>query len=292
MKKHKPLWLVLALVLAFVFLICLVILISQWNTRQTAEREYTVLTESAQESSESQQDTVTVPESAAAGTAEPAENDAFPENGTLSEQIAWYADTFGIEVPERSLDFEALQADTNADIYAWIYVPGTNIDYPVLQHPTDDTYYLNYNLDGSKGYPGCIYSESCNSMDFTDRMTVLYGHNMKNGTMFGSLHNFEDEAVFDEYRYIFVYLPEKILVYEIFAAYEGSNNHIIYGHEWDDESWVQYLEDTLTLTGENDNAVDSYEFTVGDKVLTLSTCVRNVPNKRFLVQGVLLDEAK
>ncbi len=61
------------------------------------------------------------------------------------------------EIPDdeaifRTVDFTALQEDTNADIYAWIYIPDTRIDYPVLQHPSDDTYYLNYNLDGSKGY--------------------------------------------------------------------------------------------------------------------------------------------
>ena len=58
-------------------------------------------------------------------------------------------------------------------MYAWIYVPGTNVDYPVLQHPTDDAYYLEHNMDGSKGLPGCIYTESVNTKDFTDR-TLFY----------------------------------------------------------------------------------------------------------------------
>ncbi len=209
---------------------------------------------------------------------------------TLEEKYQAYLDTYGIEVPEKTLDFADLQENTNPDIYAWLYVPGTNIDYPVVQHPTDDSYYLDYNLDGSKGYPGGTYTESCNNKEFTDRMTVIYGHNMKNGKGFGTLHNFEDGDFFREQRYIYVYLPDDIRVYEIFAAYEGSSNHIIYGHEWTDESYVQYLSDTLEMKGERDHALDAYEFHADDLVLTLSTCLRNSPGQRYLVQGVLLDE--
>lgn len=64
----------------------------------------------------------------------------------------------GIPVPEKQVDFDNLHETVNKDIYAWIYIPDTAVDYPILQHPTDNTYYLNYNLDGSRGYPGCIYT--------------------------------------------------------------------------------------------------------------------------------------
>ncbi|HBA46218.1 MAG TPA: hypothetical protein DCZ91_00130, partial [Lachnospiraceae bacterium] len=78
----------------------------------------------------------------------------------------------GVPIPEKEVDFADLQENTNQDIYAWIYIPDTKIDYPVLQHPTDNTYYLNYNLDGSRGYPGCIYTEDYNEKDFSDPNTV------------------------------------------------------------------------------------------------------------------------
>ena len=83
---------------------------------------------------------------------------------------------------EVSIDFEALQQQ-NADIYAWIRIPETQIDYPILQHPSDDAYYLNHTVEGTEGLPGSIYTEKVNSKDFTDFNTVIYGHNMKNGTM-------------------------------------------------------------------------------------------------------------
>ena len=56
----------------------------------------------------------------------------------------------------------------NPDVYAWITVPGTEIEYPILQHPSDNSYYFMHNIDGSYGYPGCIYTENLNSKDFTD----------------------------------------------------------------------------------------------------------------------------
>lgn len=211
---------------------------------------------------------------------------------SLDEKIAAYKDVYGIEVPKKNIDYDALHTNTNEDIYAWITVPGTNVDDPVVQHPTDDSYYLNHNLNGTSGYPGGIYTESCNAKDFMDRMTVIYGHNMKNKTAFGSLHDYESKEFFDNNRYIFVYTPDDILVYEIFAAYESNAVHLVYGFNFTDNIWPDYLEGTLMPDTTPWQCVDSYDFKVETKVLTLSTCTRNHPNNRYLIQGALLDEVR
>lgn len=218
------------------------------------------------------------------------QNDEKASSLNLESKYQFYKDTYGIEIPKKNLDFDKLQKEKNADIYAWLYIPGTNVDDPIVQHPTDDEYYLNHNIDGSEGYPGGIYSERCNAKDFMDRMTVIYGHNMKNGKAFGSIHNFEDTDFFEENRYIYVYTPDDIFIYEIFASYTGSSNHIIHGHEWNDINWIQYLNDTLLPVWKTHNSLSTYNFTEESKVLTLSTCVRLSPNERYLVQGVLLNE--
>lgn len=291
-NQRKKIWLILAMAFLLAAIISGGIWLHEYRVQMRAQGEREELTELVNNVPEETESTASPETPAETATPEPEPVKEWKDY-TLEEKYQAYLDTYGIEVPEKNLDFEELRETVNSDIYAWIYVPGTNVDDPVVQHPTDDAYYLNYNLDGSKGYPGGIYTEpSCNSKDFSDRMTVIYGHNMKNGKGFGTLHNFEDSAFFDENRYIYIYLPDDIKVYEIFAAYEGSNNHIIYGHEWDDTSWVQYLSDTLLVDGKKDNRLDSYEFQSDDLVLTLSTCVRNVPNKRYLVQGVLLNEAR
>ncbi len=218
-------------------------------------------------------------------TATPEPVDPFEESLRLAEEA-------GAPIPDLEVDLENLQKTVNADIYAWIYVPGTKVNYPILQHPTDDSYYLNYNLDGSKGYPGCIYSEKTyNNKEFTDHNTVLYGHNMKNGTMFGSLHRYEDEEFFNENRYIYVYTQEKLLVYKIFAAYVHSNEHLLYNHNFDlPEMAALYFETVRTERNMNRIYDDSMELNGEEYFITLSTCINNKPENRFLVQGVLINE--
>lgn len=197
----------------------------------------------------------------------------------------------GVPIPEKEVDFVDLQENTNADIYAWIYIPDSKIDYPIVQHPTDNYYYLNYNLDGSKGYPGCIYTENYNAKDFSDPNTVIYGHNMKNGTMFAGLHHFEDAEFFDVNPYIYIYTPEGLLVYEIFAAYEHSSEHLLYNHDFTDEIAFQiYLDEVYDTRSMNCNIREGVEVSVDDRIITLSTCIANKPDKRYLVQGVLLNE--
>ena len=178
--------------------------------------------------------------------------------------------------------------ETNEDVYAWITVPGTVIDYPILQHETDNTYYLNYNIDGSYGYPGCIYTENLNSKDFTDNNTVIYGHNMKNGTMFAGLHKFEDAAFFEENTKVYIYTPEKELNYTIFAAYIYDDRHLMYSFDFaDSEVYATYLEDIQNMRSMNALIREDITVTAEDKIITLVTCIGNQPSKRLLVQAVL-----
>ena len=178
--------------------------------------------------------------------------------------------------------------ETNEDVYAWITVPGTVIDYPILQHATDNTYYLNYNIDGSYGYPGCIYTENMNSKEFTDNNTVIYGHNMKNGTMFAGLHKFEDAAFFEEHTKVFIYTPEKELTYTIFAAYIYDDRHLLYSFDFaNQEVYATYLEDIRNMRSMNALIRDDVAVTAEDKIITLVTCIGNQPEKRLLVQAVL-----
>lgn len=204
----------------------------------------------------------------------------------------------GITIPEKNLNWDELYK-TNEHIYAWIYIPNTNVDYPILQHPTDDTFYLNRNLDGSWGYPGCIYSEHrYNTKTWTDFNTLLYGHNMKNGTMFRTLHNFADKDFFEANRYIYIYTPEYVYVYDIFGAYVYGDSHILV--EYDSNYQLrrqEYLEMVVGIRDMSANFRDDVELSTESNLLTLVTCIGGRPNNRYLVQGVLVnppivDEAK
>ena len=196
----------------------------------------------------------------------------------------------GIEIPKKQLDWEELREECE-DIYAWIYVPDTEVDYPILQHPTDDSYYLNYNMDGTKGFPGCIYTEKITSKDFSDVHTVIYGHNLKSGLMFTSLHNFEDGELFSKDHYIFIYTEDYVYVYEIFAAYEYSNLHLLINFDFDNEYVYQdFLDSIYEAKGRVANVKTDIEVTTEDQIVTLSTCTKDSNEKyRYLVTGVLLN---
>lgn len=189
-------------------------------------------------------------------------------------------------------DFEELRR-TNADIYAWITIPGTQVDYPILQSETDN-YYLEYNLDHSKGYPGCIYSNQCNSRDFLDYLTVLYGHNMKNGSMFGCLHEFEQEEFFEATREILVYTEDKRLTYEITAAVRFSDVYIParYGVTTT-EGRDDFVEDVKNYAADSEiSHLWEKADTTGDdaRYLVLSTCVNGADEQRYLLVGRLTEQ--
>ena len=186
----------------------------------------------------------------------PEPEDPFEKSIRLMEEA-------GIPVPDLEVDILNLKETVNPDIYAWIYVPGTKVNYPVLQHPTDDSYYLNYNLDGSKGYPGCIYSEKkYNSQDFWDANTVLYGHNMKNGTMFGSIHKWQDIEYFNEHRNGIVYCGDTQYTFTAFAFVTvDSYNEYVFAP--DTHFPLQFLRENAEI----------FEEPKSTHLIALSTCI-------------------
>jgi sortase B len=209
--------------------------------------------------------------------------------GQAEEETEEEEEETEITAPEKALDWDALHAE-NEDIYAWIYIPNTQVDYPILQHPTEPDYYLDYNLDGSKGYPGCIYSQYYNEKDFRDPNTILYGHNMKNGTMFGSLHNFEDREFFDENPYIYIYTEDETLVYEIFAAGSIGDEHLMYKYDfWNEDDFESFVSDIRSGEGVTSLVREDVEVVDGDELLTLSTCIADQPEQRWVVVGKLLN---
>ncbi|MDE7222891.1 MAG: class B sortase [Acetatifactor sp.] len=199
----------------------------------------------------------------------------------------------GYDIPNKAVDIEALQESENGDIYAWIIVPGTVIDYPVLQHPEQLDYYLDHNVDNSKGYPGCIYSQNLNSKEWDDPNTVLYGHNMKNGSMFAGLHYYEDPEFLEENQYIYIFTQNYVRVYHIFGAYEYDNRHLLLAMDTTDPAaFAKYLVDVRNLKGIRDNFLEEVPVSIEDNVLTLETCIANKPDRRYIVQAVLEAEGE
>lgn len=220
-------------------------------------------------------------------------SDMEAESVTVEESVKDTVDLTLYNVPQnKQPDFKELQA-INEHIYAWIYLPGTEIDYPIVQHPTELDYYLNHNIDGSEGYPGCIYTQHINSKEFDDFNTVVYGHNMKNGTMFRELHSYEEDEFFEENPYIYIYTEDGVLVYQVFAAYEFSNIHLLMGFDLTSEEIRRiYLNNIFTAEGSSNNYNTEVPVNTDDSLLTLTTCIANKPDKRYLVAAVLVADGR
>lgn len=197
-------------------------------------------------------------------------------------------------LPDNPIDFAALQAK-NPDTAAWIKIPGTIIDYPVMysgKSGDGKDFYLNHNSDKQSHRAGAIYMQDINSADFTDPNTVLYGHNMANGSMFSWLHQYKKKAFFDENRTIIIYTPGHILTYEIYSAFHYDDRHILYSFDFsDEESYAAFLQQTLNPTSMVKQVREGISVTTNARIITLSTCTGS-NTQRLLVVGVLTDDQK
>lgn len=218
---------------------------------------------------------------AAAEKAKKADPDETQEQyEKLKEQVAVDTD----DPMFRKIDFATAQA-VNPDVYAWIWIPGTDIDYPILQSSTEeDAYYLNHTIEKKEGLPGTIYTEKYNAKDFSDPVNVVYGHNMKNGSMFAGLHKYEDRAFFDSNPYVYIYLPDKTLKYHIFAAVSFDDRYLLGTYNFTiPRDFEEYLDELRGSINGNVNIDIPVSQETG--ILTLSTCIADSPNERLLVNA-------
>lgn len=195
-----------------------------------------------------------------------------------------------IILPDNPIDFEALKA-VNDEIYAWIRIDDTMIDYPVLQSREDDDYYLSHDADRNYSPDGSIYSQLYNSTDFSDPVTVLYGHNLRSGRMFQNLHKFENQSFFDEIERFHVYLPGHDLTYRIFAIINYDDTHLMKKFDFSDEAvFMDFVDSIFNYYRYSGHVRDEVEINKDNRILILSTCVAGEPDQRCLVTAVLEDD--
>ena len=162
------------------------------------------------------------------------------------------------------------------DAVGWLTAPGTNIDYPFVQS-NDNDYYLRRDINGSYALAGTLFMDYRCEKDFTSQNTVIYGHHMKNGSMFGTLKSFADKAFFDENGQGIIYLPFEALTLEFFAylVIDPATETEIYNTELSG-SYFDYVK----LNARHYRDVD---LTDGDRIVTLSTCAYEFENARMVL---------
>ena len=171
----------------------------------------------------------------------------------------------------------------NKEIYAWINIPGTVIDYPILRSAADNAYYLNHTAEGKSSAYGAIYTEGYNDTDFADFNTVIYGHNMKNNTMFGSLPKYSKQEYYEEHSVLYLLTPKQNYKVKLIAGYVTPSDSKVYEFEKTKEERSGLLKTAL------DNSLFTSGTTVSDedRLLTLSTCSYEYDNARFVLMGIL-----
>ncbi len=194
--------------------------------------------------------------------------------------------TDGLQPSDRQIAFDELKK-TNEDVIGWIAVPGTQIDYPVMRG-IDNDYYINHDMRKEESPMGAIFVDMANNNNWKDPHTVIYGHNMKNGSMFAQLHQFEDDIFFTENNIVKIYVPDGMYVYQIFAAYPTDDSNILYERDFTNINvWKQYLLDVFANKDIKANIDQAASVSQEDRIITLSTCIKDEPDRRYIVQAVL-----
>ena len=187
-----------------------------------------------------------------------------------------------VETAPIEVDFDALWAE-NPDVVAWLYCPDTPINYPIVQ-AADNAYYLRRLLDGSRNVAGTLFMDYRNAADFADWNSVVYGHNMTNGTMFGSLPKYKEQAYYDAHPQLYLLTPEKDYAIRVAAGFVTPADAPLYtAFSPDGEAREQLVGEWLT---KSDFASESALAPEG-KYITLSTCSYEYDNARYVLIGVL-----
>ena len=191
-----------------------------------------------------------------------------------------------------TVDFEAL-SQINSDVVGWIYIPDSEINYPIVQNP-DNEYYLNHTFEGKDNFTGAIFLDSLCQPDFSSDNSIVDGHNLKTGVMFGTLKKMYDidynkEADYREHPVIWILTPEENMEYRIFAAREISarNDTDVYMVEAGIEN--EYA-DFLNEQKEKSAYITDTELDETEPMLTLSTCTSSSEDGRFVVQAIRIQK--
>ena len=174
--------------------------------------------------------------------------------------------------------------EANPDVVGWIRIPDTRIDYPLMQGEDND-FYLNHTWDKQPNSVGSIFLEHLNCNDLTDYNTIVYGHNMKNGSMFGKLPDFSLQKHWETHPYVYLLTDAGVYRYEIFSFYLAAVDGLTYSLNPEQN---HTREEFLNLALEKSQIDTGIIPALTDRILTLSTCSGGGYANRYVVQARLV----
>lgn len=175
----------------------------------------------------------------------------------------------------------------NEDMAAWLVVPDTRIDYPVMWTPRDENYYLRRNFEGKDDQNGCLILDTDSRVDPMTTNLIIHGHNMKSGAMFGDLEKYKDESYFQEHREMLLHTEEGLHTYEVIAVFRSQvykkTDQVFKFYQFfqadTQEEFDDFYNNIMELSLYDTGVTAEY----GDRFLTLSTCSYHVDRGRFVV---------
>lgn len=257
---------------ALAILLMSVFLFSAWKVYSirheysSAERHYDALSEAV----------VATSAPVAAATPEPPASEA---ESAAEPQPPQYT-----EFSPVSVDFEELSR-LSGDIVGWLYMPESVINYPVVQG-SDNDYYLHRFYDGTPNSGGTLFVDYVCASDFSGRNTIIYGHNMMNGSMFAALNQYKDQAFFDEHPVMYLNTPAQNYKIEFFSGYVSDPEGLIYSSSFSSEEEFASFLDAIRAHSVFSSPV---AVTSADRIVTLSTCANTSEDLRFVVCGKLTE---
>lgn len=182
--------------------------------------------------------------------------------------------------------------ELNHDFVGWLKINGTNIDYPVMQTPENEQFYLNHNFYKEPNYEGTLFCNANSDVTRPSDNIIIYGHHMKTNTMFHCLDQYENKEFYEEHKYINFDTLTEYGTYEVIAAFRTDVNkgHYEYWHfvEGTKEDFEEYVNYAVSRTAYTPDSTAEY----GDKLISLSTCAYHTTNGRFVVVAKRISSEK
>lgn len=211
---------------------------------------------------------------------EETESTSQAEEGEQAEQQETKESVIPVSL---EIDFDQLK-EINGDLVGWLYYEPLDISYPIVRGDDND-YYTHYTFENEKNSSGAIFMDFLNKPNMDNYNTIIYGHNMRNGTMFGSLKKLlNDDSIIEEDPYFYIFTEDQAFMYEIASVYittsESDTYNLIETQE-DQQDYINYILEVSTWLWDK-------EITSSDKIVTLSTCHGLHSTNRTVVHGVLI----
>lgn len=206
-----------------------------------------------------------------------------PDTDSISTQeMESDAEQIPTETAPIEVNFDVL-LEKNEDIIGWLYSEDTPINLPIVQS-TDNDYYLRRLIDGTWNSSGTLFADYRNAGDFTDNNTIIYGHNMKNKEMFGTLPYYKEQSYFNEHPVMWLLTPAGNYKIELVAGYVTSTTSDVYSFDQSEEDVFATVQQAV----EKSTFRTDVEISQGDRFLTLSTCSYEYDNARYVLIGQLI----